>query len=676
MRFPLGVLAVSLLLAIVGLPPPLAEAAVSTPVSFSIEPVKHWTNGLQTTLREVNWHPSGEYALIAGGTRGPSTDPTAGWSLLLKYENSTGKITEIFNQSGVMFFSVRFHPGGGHALVIGEKDAIYRYDDATGKMENLWTEFQSQYLLNNPTETKPPIFLARGLAYRPDGAFAVVTGGAMLAYEDGKGFSVLDSGNMKYYKAVAFAPDSSYGIVEGGDTDEEGHARIGQLWFLGMTKERCARYLKVPQASCLLKFGLPYGLFEPNRADPSDITFHPIVNASFVYGYDDTHGTILRLRDNGTDYVPEWMQAHHKSGKYTDMEFRPHGSRALVTALGNPQLMEFDGLSIRGLMNHTTCFEVHGRPCGELESVAWHPSGSYALAVGLYAAWYKITPTPDPELEVTEPTPAQTIVDEGATTVTVAGKALATEFGARIRRVSVSIDDGAWNDGNVTRFNPTQFWYRWNVSAVPIGEHIVRVQAEDDRGHVSSIVSITVYVQLPPPPLPAPVLAETNLTSRLGDFSFSWEPVPGALEYIVQDSLEADFAAKVTWPLDQPLFESFTRPKGVYYFRVRAEGAPRDPSEWSPTLIVNVTEGRQPRNTTGPPLDDDRPSGGDDVLAGNLTDPANGSDDPPPDPDTPPVDDGGDDGPDTPPATDGTPVPWALALLAGALAALAVRRRR
>lgn len=675
-------------------PAPPAAAAASTPAAYGFEEIETFYTGSRITLREIAWHPSGDYALIAGGVRGPATDPMGGWESLLKYDNRTGAVTPILNASArPMLFAVKFAPDGSHALVIGEKDTILRYDHATGEVRNLFAELQASALAADPT-AEPPIFQGRGLAYNPRG-FAVITGQEILFYSDGAGlFRPGDASRPikpeggGYFKAIAFAPDGSYGIVEGGDTYPDtdpqgrgGQARIGQLWFLGLTEDRCARY-GLQRAVCLLKFAVPYGYFDPNRADASDITFHPVINASFVYGYDDKYGSILRIRDNGTapdepqpkaDYVPEWMSANHKGGKYTDMEFRPHGTRALVTAFGDPTLMEFDGLSIRTILDPDICQDAFGHPCPTFESIGWHPSGAYAVVVGLYGSMIKVTPQPTPEVSVTAPTEAQTVIDEGQSTLVVAGTAYATVFGTKIKSVRVAVDNGTWNEADFsTRFNPVNWRWRWNVSSVAPGPHTLTVEAEDTAGHVSSTVNVTVYVALPPPPLDAPVFNGTNLTSRLGDFVLTWEPVAGAVAYVVQDSRDPAFLNKVTWPVDAPQFESLARDNGTYYFRVAATGAPRPDSPWSGTFVVNVTEGR----ARAPP------------TAECERDPAACIDEqipPPPEEDDPPVDNGTppdeqppEDDPtnDTPPRQAPTPAAGLAAVLVGVGLAVAARRRR
>lgn len=685
-RIGVAVLALLLTASLPAGPAPVASAATSTPASFGIEVVDQWFEGSRATLREIAFAPDGSYALVAGGIRGPATDPSNGYQLLLRYDNATGRVTPVVNASGKpMLFAVKFHPSGSHALVIGEKNTILRYDASTGAVEDLWVTFLAQYPTPTPKPGEPPapptVLLARGLAYRPDGQYAFITGSSLVAYNDAaREFRILEPGEDRYYKAIAVAPDSSYAIVEGGDTDEEGQARIGQIWFLGLTPERCARYLSGGESTCLLKFRVPYGLYEPNRSDPADITFHPIINASFVYGYDDTHGTILRIMDNGTspdakhpqaDYVPGWMQANHKDGKYTDMEFRPHGSRALVTAFGDPQLMEFDGLSIRTIANDTLCTAALGHRCPELESVAWHPTGAYAVAVGLYGGMIKITPLPEPEVTIERPTPSETVVDDGDTRLVVSGNALATHFGARIAKVEVRVDDGPWQEADVgTRFNPVNWFWQWNVTGVMPGPHNVTVRATDDAEHVSKEVGITVYVALPPPPLATPRVTTENLTSRFGDFTFSWTPVEGAREYEVQDSRDPEFLTKVTWPMgDATTFESFARDNGTFWFRVRALGEPRPASAWSESFTVDVTEGRRAR--VDPPDVTDPNDPGLPSIDGNATD-GNA---------TPPEDDGDDDAPanetpgdDAPPEGSDTPAPALLAVLAAF--ALAARRRR
>lgn len=701
-RMRIGAALLVLLFLVAAFPPPVATAAAETPASYGFSEVDSFFSGTPVTLREIAWHPSGRYALIAGGLRGPSTDPTAGYQLLLRYDNETGAVTPVMNASGKpMLFAVKFAPDGTHALVVGEKDAVFRYDDATGAVKDLWTELQTTFLASNPGE-KPPTFLGRGMTYRPDGKYALLTGSGLLAYSDklDPHFAVIDPGEMKYFKAVAFAPDSSYAIVEGGDTYPEndpqgrgGQARIGQLWFMGTTKERCERYYVDGRAWCMAKFAIPYGYFDPNRADAADITFHPIINASFVYGYDDKYGSILRIRDNGTapevkqptaDYVPEWMVANHQAGKYTDMEFRPGGTRALVTAFGAPQIVEFDGLSVRPVLNDEICDDAFGKKCPSLESVAWHPTSSYALTVGLYGSIIKISPTPLPELQITTPTESQTIVDKGATSLGVAGTAYATAFGSKIKSVKIAVDGGEWAEANVTgRFNPTNWRYRWNVSSVLPGPHVLSVFAEDTQGHVSHTVNLTVYVALPPPPLEKPAWSVENSTSRKGDFVLTWAPVPGALSYVVQDSRDPQFAVKVTWPVeagDTPSFESLSRDNGTFYFRVMAQGAPRPDSPWSDTITVNVTEGR--RVPTGldcdvaePPPACTVPVECDDPPCGPLVlPPANGTDGnttPPP----PPKNDTG--GNTTPPkgTGSGTPGPGVLLAIAALAGAVLARRR-
>lgn len=554
--------------------------------------------------RDIAWSPNGAYAMIVGGIRGPNQNPCAGWSFAMLYDGFGFEV--LLNQSGCMLTKAAFSPDSSHAILVGERDSILKFDAETKSIRNIW--------LLSSFAAAGEHFSPRSVAYRPDGSYALITGNDLLRYyEEKDGLSdvllVAHSGAGDFYDAVAWSPDSRYAIMEAGVTDSEGTRALGMISFLSEDAAMCTKN-GASSTPCIYYRGL-YGKYDPGFTDIDDITFGLAGRVAWIYGYDGGLGTILRYLEDEDNF--DWPGAYeHKKGRISSMAWQPNTYRPWYTAYGDGQFFVSEAWKYRTLLNNTMCKELwptdFSGGCPSMKEVAWAPSGTAALLISGTGPGrlFRFDPRMTPSVEFNLPIENK---DYPPGPLIVRGRALPPRLTNLVDSVEVRIDEGAWTPASLTgRAGSQQLWnVTVDTSSIPAGgRHTAEARASDDDGATwGPVASMDFYLLDATRQHGAPALSAPRGPQVKDGFDLVWTPIAGA-RYVLQRSAEPTFIspdsiynddAAITFPLHK---------QGQWYFRVAALGGQRQ-SDWSNVVDVLVGDGPV-RGGTGSPDDPNAPS--------------------------------------------------------------------
>jgi len=159
------------------------------------------------THQDIAWRPDNSWALIAGFYFGGS------YGFADKYDGGSS-VSNLYQLSGAALHGVAWNPTASspyYALIVGDNSNVLRCDS---------TSTESIYGLSGvPSDTY------WGVAWRPQGDYALLVGGKVVKYTPGSGFSTLQSLGSQG-RGVAFKPDGSSAIIfgDGGKVWEYDHA--------------------------------------------------------------------------------------------------------------------------------------------------------------------------------------------------------------------------------------------------------------------------------------------------------------------------------------------------------------------------------------------------------------------------------------------------------------------
>ncbi len=534
----------------------------------------------------VAWHPSGDYALIVGGAPSNSTtDPTNGFSVILRWNGSA--MDTILADRGAPLFDVQFHPNGTYALIVGHTDTIYRYNETmvdnktVPELRNLWKESPLA-----PGE----VFLGRGLAFKPNGDYALVSGGYLMRYDDANGFLLVHSGENAIFKNIAFNPNGTFAFIDGSacERQPDGECKIvlGSVFKYSDHKPLCDAH---NQSTPCMIWVHNYGRFSPKFADVNDIVFAPNGRTAWIIGYDAGHGSTAMWRWQGKwndldaeEPAYQYFAQFHKEGKWSAMEWQPNGYKALIGAWTENHLYETDGGVFNKIIDNEYCKGKWNTSCPNVQDLAWHPSGEYAIISATDGGIFQYAPDARPWLIVRTPKENTTITDDTRVVI----DAYVKRPGAKIERVEGRVDDRH----TVIGFN--ERGPRWVIGDVKLpnfepGRHNLTVRAFDGREWTENVTIPFFVANTAIDALATPVFKKSRYSEPTGTYALDWAGNPNATNYEWQESSEPLFTSARTHYTTEAKIEVFNQVPGSFYYRVRAHGG-RAPSDWSASAIVNV----------------------------------------------------------------------------------------
>ncbi|MEW5759566.1 MAG: PQQ-binding-like beta-propeller repeat protein [Candidatus Thermoplasmatota archaeon] len=110
--------------------------------------------GPKTGFPHIAIRPQADYALITGTVTG------GGVGGIYKYDITKNSLTQTYT-STVDWRDIAWHPSGSFALIVGSGGNIIRYDASTGKLTNIPSGITTSF---------------NGLAWKPDGSYALIAG--------------------------------------------------------------------------------------------------------------------------------------------------------------------------------------------------------------------------------------------------------------------------------------------------------------------------------------------------------------------------------------------------------------------------------------------------------------------------------------------------------------------
>ncbi|MHB8585831.1 MAG: Ig-like domain-containing protein [Thermoplasmatota archaeon] len=545
----------------------------------------------------------GRYALVIGGMRG--SDPTHicnGWSFVMATNGSAYRV--LLSHPGCMLVAVGWSPDGTTAIVIGEHNVILKWDAVNRAWTDVWG--------NSPYASQD--FYGRHVAWNPNGTFAVITGSDLLYYyptfTTAAGVKLHDvltlaaqknTQTPEFYDAIAWSPDSKYALISMGITNSTGTRELGVIAFLSYDSTMCQKH-KAGNAPCIYTSTF-YGKYDPGFTDVNGITFGPLGQVAWIYGYDYGQGDLMEY-DQSSDsfnYPGLWTNS---AGRITDMAWEPNAYRVLYTSESNNQLESSYSWLFSPVLNNTICGEAFptlmreknglGQEigiCPNIERVAWDPSGKFALAIGDIGWLFKIEPTSRPTVTITNPVDNERF---GATAqISVTGRASVTLETDHVTNASFQVDNGTWQKGNLSVSTYTGIHFTLNGSQLAPGLlHTLLVHASSNGGATwGENSSVSFYIFDPNHQYPSPHLTAVNGNVVQNGFNLSWTNMPGAY-YELQSATDPTFASYSNRTVYGNTFNMLVSPRGTYYFRVIAEGGMLD-SNPSNVVSVQVTSGIQ-----------------------------------------------------------------------------------
>lgn len=650
------------ILVVVAPPVPAATADAGWEVELLHPPVGATNPNARVFYRDIAWRPDGSYALVVGGIRGPSHNPCAGWSFVMSYTGASWEVLR--NESGCMLFKAAWHPDGSHAILVGERDTILKFEADTKTFKDVWGL--------SSFATAGEHFLPRSVAYRPNGEYALITGNDLLRFyptaTTTAGAEVRDvlvpgaHGQGDFYDSVAWSPDGRYAIMEAGVTDANGTRALGAIVFYHTDAGACAKHGR-SSAPCLYVTKL-YGRMDPGFTDVDDITFGPIGKVAWIYGLDGGQGTLMRYgeAEDGFSFPYTW---NHESGRTSSMAWQPNSFKVLYTGYGDEQLTLSQSWRFTPILTNAKCQELWPEwldSCPNLKEAAWHPGGEWALVIGGTGWAFKFKPHLTPTVQIDAPVEG---ADVTGASLLVKGLALAQQTTRKVTDVQVRLDGGAWKPAGLGAAKSTGT--PWNttldVSALEAGtRHTIEARASDDGGASwGALSSARFYVKDTTRRWGTLTLSAPDGTQVDNGFNLTWT-TEGDATYVVERSREPTFITAETFLSEDPRVTFKWHVKGTWYFRVAARGG-LNQGDWSNTVAIAVIYGPDRSTAYDPasgeiiPTFDDEDDGAPPVV----------KDDPPPA--------NAPNGQNTPRPGFVIPAPAALAALA-ALAAVALMRRR
>jgi len=276
-------------------------------------------SGTTNDLFGVDYHPSGQYALVVGN--GVYTFDVNGLTLL----SSLG-----------VFYAVAWHPQGNLALLVGEAGVVYAFDGV-----NLTP-------LNSPAVS--PLY---DVAFSPSGDQAVVVGygGALLVYENGA-LTDHSLGGGYFLEGVSWEPNGSSALIVG---------------ILNFAFEEVIRW---DRSTAVVEWSGP-------AVWPGDIAHHPTDGYALII---EDWGHAAVYDTNGYQQIVTGFE--QQTDGLNSVEWSPDGSMALITGAwyhspmpGKKTLVEFDGQRFNTLRMFETGSNFY-------EDLSWKSDGSEALVVG------------------------------------------------------------------------------------------------------------------------------------------------------------------------------------------------------------------------------------------------------------------------------------------------------
>ncbi|MBS7649683.1 WD40 repeat domain-containing protein, partial [Candidatus Bathyarchaeota archaeon] len=281
--------------------------------------------------KAVAFNPNGDYALIVGP------------SVIIKYDGK--ELMQVANNISDTFIDVAFHPSGRYAIIIGFEGTILSYDGIQlGEIAKLGKWLQA-------------------VSWKPDGEYAIIVGG------NGTSENIWLLNQNMSVKSIAFEnlqlfdvewkPDGSYAIICGFD--------------------------KVFKLDDKMKIEI---LFEHGDVSFESVNWSPngdytLLTCRTYRSPSDLPSNFILRFENGKFYI-DWNGTigHFNGGVY----FNPKDNVALISSgnLGRGEVLVYDGASKR--VSETITVDTNT----DVNGIAWHPSGDYALIVGDGASIWKL----------------------------------------------------------------------------------------------------------------------------------------------------------------------------------------------------------------------------------------------------------------------------------------------
>ncbi|MBI4394303.1 MAG: hypothetical protein HY556_11010 [Euryarchaeota archaeon] len=551
---------------------------------------------VNATINAISYRPDGSEALLVGGQlQGVQT--AASRSVIVRYTDSG--IDYVLNEEGPALIDVEWAPDGSYALIVGEKNLVYRYEN--GAVRNVW----STGALG--TET----YSGRHVSFKPDGSYALLTGNALLKY-DGNDFTLLFSSTGNFSNVVSWAPDGSYALIDMAHTytATENIRYAGDTFFGWLVK-----YTDVPDPQ--LQFtGLIYGKYDPERLggekhEVQDITFAPDGSYALIVGKDTIGGTILK-------YFPDvaragYIQMEKGEGRWTAWRFRPgtNGTEALVTGAALRQIV---------FVNNVTTLANNSLLTGVIDvwDAAWAPNGTFALTGARGGYIITVEMLQRPNLQVLRPTNFS--LAKG--TLFFNGSASPGKTGSPVEAIEISFDNSTWVNATVVPTVPgsVNWSYEFNSTTFKDGIYNVTFRSFDGSLHSRPVI-VQIYVSNSAT-VHTPVLNASTDRSLTGNITLHWTTGGDFSRWMVEESDSEDFPGDQRFLyFDFSAHHVFTkRADGTFYYRVRGVTPGSVIGEYSNVVAVTayhdldddgvkdseeIAAGSDPRDAKSNPMDRD-----------------------------------------------------------------------
>lgn len=522
-------------------------------------------HGDHVTWRSVAFTPSGDHAVLVGdrSTGEGTRDMVATWS-------PEDGLEIVLDRPGTGLVDVSIDGEGRH-LIVGLQDTVLLGE--AGAYRNVWNEsaFAQQAGLT---------FYGLAGAFEPGEQHALLAGSSLVRMNADGSFGeeeVVHGGEGAFFRSVDWNPRASSAFVEAAIEHEgegacEGTGTVfGTIWRTdGASPLTDEDHVSV------------FGKNEPGCGLANAISHAPNGTFALIAGRDEDGSSLYTWaaeRGEGVGDPDAWRyQVTEKNeGAISCIAWHPTGRYAVTVGL------EADVVGVASERSWAPL--VHEGP--DLHGCAMHPEGAYALGVGADGTVVQIPHVDAPVGAVVQPE-ADTLVspqEEEPFLVDVMDRGGAG---------NVSVTATVRGQEAVFEGFLMQPWWEVpvNTSGLPDGHHTLEVRVSTQAG--SMLVTHPFLVnqdrfQPDTPTILEPSGLEGDGQSTTGVFTVEWEPLDQAVLYEVREEkagadengtriLQAGSGASLSVQASE---------EGQYMYSVRAKNA-FNASTWSSTVIVNV----------------------------------------------------------------------------------------
>lgn len=510
------------------------------------------------TWYDVEFHPSGDYALIVGSAEDQGDGPS---SVVARWDEEGG-VQAVYKEPGPPVVSVDIH-SNGTSLAVGTRDLILMGEPES--MRNVWNESQ----FGGASEHS---FFGYDGAFSSNRDFGIVSGSSLLRVEPNGSLEVIHGGQGAFFGALGFNPKGQYALVDAA-LDQTDEMILGSVW-------RTNGYDELSSEDNVAL----YGRFNASSAWLNSISFAPNGTYATMAGSDGEGASFLTWAagregcpDEAKPCPSSWfayMGSEKARGDVRCIDWHPTRPYALVVGV-REDVIGFAGPRIWAPL-------AHEGP--DLFGCAFSPGGERALAVGEEGSVLEIVPGTGPLVRVVNPQPHRLVppFEEQRFTVGVVDR-----LGTGEVNVSVEAQGEAWVEGR-----PPVVSAFVNASSFSEGENRLWTNATSEGGNASVgfpfVVNNHEFQPGTPMVLEPEGLEGENMTTDRA-VTVHWESVDEQVVFQVEVRHFSE-GSETVQRYDVGRVDRWTarlEEDGTYQFRVRAMNAFTQ-GNWSDPVVVTA----------------------------------------------------------------------------------------